>query len=123
MGSDTPSGVTGDVLRDDAEGASSRTVAEGFFSRERMIPDAYGPFMTPLGVYFGGEGAFSVHFGKVGGAEFTLMTDDRGIDAMIDTLQAVKVRAQHEREAVGLPAVPPPRSVAPVWLTDADVPF
>jgi hypothetical protein len=129
MGTDTPNGVPGDVSRDGGDTPSraviEQVIDQSFFTRERMIPSAYGALMTPVVIYWSGEGTFNVTFGSSTSAAFDIWTDDRGLEAMITSLQAALVRAQIAREAMGLPATPS-REVA--WLSEgvidpADIPF
>lgn len=94
-GSGAPTGVAGDVPRDDA-GASRAVADESFFGRERMIQSAFGGgMMTPVRVYCSDSNSFSVLFGS-SSAGFELWTTMAGLDAMIDALLAAKVRASRD---------------------------
>lgn len=115
-GSGALSGVSVDATRDDA-GASR--VVDGFFGRVRSIPKAHSLIGTPVHAYYSGGESFAVHFGEHG-ASFDIWTDVRGMEAMIESLQSVLVRARIERDAAGAGPLRRFEVAAPV---DTDLPF
>lgn len=114
----TSHGVADESLRDDAGVASSRTVVEPFSGKERQIPAVYGSVITtPVHVYFGGRESFNIRFGDHNHA-FEMWTDERGLEAIIETCHAALVRAR----IAGADLTPTPPPLAAV-LDDSDVPF
>ena len=121
MGQDSPSGVPGDDPRDGVVDTSSRAVVQedrSFFGVQRMLPAAYGGLGTPVNTYHSGRGVFEIMVGSNNGSHYSIWTDVRGVDALIDSLNALKARASNAWE---LAKQPPAKKLEP--LDPSDVPF
>jgi hypothetical protein len=91
---DSPSGVPGDESRGGVDASSRVVVDRSFHGRTRSIPHPFSVITTPVQVFVSDGGAYRVAFGVATSVTFELWTDVRGMDVMIDALQAAKARAE-----------------------------